>query len=107
MGAGAGAPVDDDTGGAVFTMATPAGGDPGDAVVKRGTLTLLMGGKKKKWTPCTVVLFSSAFGYDNGDGVKRCSDCNAVYSSTDVHSCVYYLQRLIRTIVGDRAFDRA
>jgi len=45
--------------------------------------------------------------YDVGVGLKQCAECNAVYSSSDVHSCVYYLQRLMRTIVGDTAFVRA
>jgi len=36
-----------------------------------------------------------------------CQDCSATFSTTDIHSCVYYLQRLIRTIVGDTVFGKA
>ena len=44
---------------------------------------------------------------DIGNGFKECQECGAMFNSTDVHSCVNYLQRLIRTIVGDTAFERA
>ena len=42
-----------------------------------------------------------------GEGMRQCQDCSATFSASDVHSCVYYLQRLLRTIVGDTAFERA
>jgi hypothetical protein len=45
--------------------------------------------------------------YDIGDGMKQCQECQAVYHCAEHHSCIYYLQRLIRTIVGDTAYDRA
>ena len=46
--------------------------------------------------------------YAIGDGLKQCDECGATFStSSDDHSCVYYLQRLLRTVVGDTAFQRA
>ena len=39
--------------------------------------------------------------------MKQCVECSATFNYTDAHSCVNYLQRLVRTIVGDAAFDRA
>ena len=44
---------------------------------------------------------------DIGNGFKECQECSATFPATDVHSCVNYLQRLMRTIVGDTAFERA
>ena len=41
------------------------------------------------------------------DGVKQCTECNATFSSSDVHSCSNYLARLLKSIVGETAFDRA
>ena len=45
--------------------------------------------------------------YDVGEGMKQCPECMSVFHYSESHSCVYYLQRLIRTIVGDTAYERA
>jgi len=47
------------------------------------------------------------YSFDIGNGLKQCAECTATFSSSDVHSCVNYLQKLMRTVVGDTAFKRA
>jgi hypothetical protein len=41
------------------------------------------------------------------EGKKMCQDCSMTFSSTDVHSCVYFLQQMLRTIVGEKTFENA
>ena len=40
-------------------------------------------------------------------GQKQCQECSATFSSSDVHSCVNYLQKLLKVIVGETAFSKA
>lgn len=38
---------------------------------------------------------------------KTCVDCHTKFGSDNRDSCYYYLQCLLRSIVGDQAFERA
>ena len=39
--------------------------------------------------------------------MRRCQECNGTFSMSETHSCVSYLSRLMKTIVGETAYDRA
>ena len=42
-----------------------------------------------------------------GEGLKQCPECMCAFHYSESHSCIYYLQRLIRTIVCDTSYERA